>query len=361
MPTLSLCMIVRNEETVLARCLESARAAVDEIVIVDTGSTDRTRAIAQAYTPHVYDFPWCDDFAAARNFSFSKATMDYCLWLDADDVLQDAQGLRRFMDDLDAQVDVVMMPYCLFVNEDTAQPSLTYARERIVKRSPALFWQGVVHEVIVPVGRVCDAPFAVHHRKKGPGDPDRNLRIYEKRLSQGAALSPREQYYFARELLDHGQYARAESQLRAFLSGQKGWLEDNLCACRLLARCNEAQGKEDQALDALLHALRYAPPRAELCCDLGAWFMRHGDDHTAIFWYQTALGCDPADSAYGFTEPDCYDFLPYLQLCVCYDHLGDRENALRCHAHTVALRPQHPSVVHNSAYFGFPPNGQGDA
>lgn len=94
MATLSLCMIVKNEEDVLARCLESARAAADEIIIVDTGSSDQTRRIARQFTEKVYDFEWIDDFAAARNFSFSKATMDYCLWLDADDILR-AEDCRR--------------------------------------------------------------------------------------------------------------------------------------------------------------------------------------------------------------------------------------------------------------------------
>ena len=84
MITLSLCMIVKNEEDVLGRCLSCMDGIADEIVIVDTGSTDRTREIALQFTSKVYDFPWRDDFAAARNFAFSKATMDYTLWLDAD-------------------------------------------------------------------------------------------------------------------------------------------------------------------------------------------------------------------------------------------------------------------------------------
>ena len=83
-------MIVKNEASVLARCLDSVRGAVDEIVIADTGSTDETPAIARRYTDMVYPFAWCDDFSAARNFCFSKATGDYLMWLDADDVLPEA-------------------------------------------------------------------------------------------------------------------------------------------------------------------------------------------------------------------------------------------------------------------------------
>ena len=74
MITISLCMIVKNEEKILERCLDSIADLVDEIIIADTGSADGTREIAARYTEHVYDFPWVDDFSAARNFVFSKAT-----------------------------------------------------------------------------------------------------------------------------------------------------------------------------------------------------------------------------------------------------------------------------------------------
>lgn len=72
MITVSLCMIVKNEEDILARCLDSLKGLMDEIIIVDTGSTDRTKEIAANYTDKIYDFSWCDDFAAARNFFFFK-------------------------------------------------------------------------------------------------------------------------------------------------------------------------------------------------------------------------------------------------------------------------------------------------
>ena len=77
--TVSLCMIVKNEEDVLARCLDSVKDLVDEIIIVDTGSKDRTKEIAHTYTDNVFDFVWIDDFAAARNFAFSKAKCMYCM------------------------------------------------------------------------------------------------------------------------------------------------------------------------------------------------------------------------------------------------------------------------------------------
>ena len=87
MITISVCMIVKNEEAQLRACLDSIKPIADEIVIVDTGSTDCTKAIAAEYTDLIYDFPWIDDFAAARNFAFSKATKDYIYTADADEVV----------------------------------------------------------------------------------------------------------------------------------------------------------------------------------------------------------------------------------------------------------------------------------
>ena len=84
----SLCMIVKNEEAVLNRCLESMASAMDEIIIVDTGSTDATKKIAAAYTDQIYDFAWTGNFAEARNYAASKATGDYIYTADADEYLE---------------------------------------------------------------------------------------------------------------------------------------------------------------------------------------------------------------------------------------------------------------------------------
>lgn len=89
-PTLTVSMIVKNEEKNLARVLESVRGLADEIVVVDTGSTDRTVEIAGSFGARVFNFEWCDDFSAARNESLRHATGDYILWLDGDDEVEAA-------------------------------------------------------------------------------------------------------------------------------------------------------------------------------------------------------------------------------------------------------------------------------
>src|SRR5206468_11726649 len=87
--SVSLCLTVRNEEQKLAACLQSAAALVDETIVVDTGSTDGTRELAAKLGARVFEFPWCDDFAAARNECIRYATGDYILWMDADERIDD--------------------------------------------------------------------------------------------------------------------------------------------------------------------------------------------------------------------------------------------------------------------------------
>lgn len=352
MVTFSLCMIVKNEETVLARCLESALPLVEEIVIADTGSVDHTKEIAGGYTEKVYDFPWTDDFSAARNFSFSKATQQYCLWLDADDVIE-PPDLEKFLElkaSLSPSTDVVMARYHTAFDEN-GSPAFTYYRERIIRRQAGLFFQGAVHETIAPAGNVVYCEAAVTHRKHGPGDPDRNLRILEGLLREKGALSPREQFYYARELSAHSRDQEAADVFSEFLSQGKGWVENEMEACRGLAQCLSRLGRQEDALKALLQGLRYGRPRAELCCDLGLWFLEDSDPSTAVFWYEQALACERNDTSGGFVIPDCYHYIPYLQLCVCWYRLGNLELAKKYHCRAKAIHPQSAAVLYNEKFF----------
>lgn len=144
-------MIVRNEERNLADCLTPVAGLFDEIVIVDTGSQDQTRQIASRFKPHVFDFEWCDDFAAARNESLRRSHGDWIFWLDADDRLspENVDKLSRLFGTLDGQPRVFQM--------NTVSPS-RYECEgasivthlRLFRRHPELIWSGRVHEQLRP-------------------------------------------------------------------------------------------------------------------------------------------------------------------------------------------------------------------
>jgi glycosyltransferase involved in cell wall biosynthesis len=97
--SLSVCMIVREAQGTLYRCLESVKPIADEIVVCDTGSTDHTMEIAREYTDQVCEIPWEDDFSIARNQSIEKASGDWILWLDADEYLVGAERLSKYLRD----------------------------------------------------------------------------------------------------------------------------------------------------------------------------------------------------------------------------------------------------------------------
>src|SRR5699024_10368075 len=136
MITISLCMIVKNEEDVLGRCLNSVADLVDEINIIDTGSTDRTVDIAKQYTDRVFFFEWTGKFKDARNESFKYATIDYIFYLDADDGLleKDRKKFKKLKQTLDPTVDSVSMFYHAGLDE-YGNVTLQFRRNRLLKRS----------------------------------------------------------------------------------------------------------------------------------------------------------------------------------------------------------------------------------
>lgn len=352
MISISLCMIVRNEETVLGRCLDSVEGLTDEIVIVDTGSEDRTKEIARQYTDRVYDFPWGDDFSAARNFAFSKARSTHCMWLDADDVLPPAYrgAFQKMREGLPQSVDMVMMPYQTEFDEE-GSVLFSYERERIVRNSEGYRFAGRVHEAIVPSGSIVHVQIPIEHHKVRRSDGGRNLRIYTKMEEAGEPFEPRALYYYGRELMAHGQYAKAKKIFNEFLGRPDGWSENKIDATRQLAGCCYRLKQEDEALEALLHAFFYDTPRGESCCDLGRHFLDRGRYREAAYWYEQALHAEKKTGSGAFIQEDCYGFLPAISLCVCYDRMGDPQKAEAYNALAGRYRPNSFHYRQNKTYF----------
>ena len=361
MASISLCMIVRNEHDVLGRCLDSVGGAVDEIVIVDTGSTDDTRAIAARYTDRVFDLPWQDDFSAARNFAFDQATCDYMMWLDADDVMAPAERdrLSAFRRELDVRrPDMVMMKYCL-AHDGAGRCTLWNWRERLIRRGSGLRWQGAVHEAITPAGAVERTPIEICHM---PGEKQlswRNLRIYEGMRAAGKPFGARDTYYYARELYAHGLHAEAARRFEEFLARDDGWSEDRRAACLLLGECRAALGDAEGELSACYRALELGAPRSGLCCALGRCYAARELWPAAEFWFHAALEC--RDEEQGFINEDERGFLPYIWLCVCRDRQGDAAGARRYNELAARLHPDDRSVQHNREYFSRMDKAAGEA
>ncbi len=352
MITISLCMIVKNEEQTLARCLDSVLGVADEIIIVDTGSTDRTKEIAMRYTERVYDFTWIDDFSAARNEAFSRATKDYCLWLDADDVLlkEDKQQFLQLKQMLSPEINTVMMRYHIAFDAD-GKPTFSYYRERLIRNRPEFRWQGAVHEAIVYAQPVVYSDIAVTHQKVRVTNPRRNLEIYQKLIEKGEVLQARQKFYYAREWFDLKEYQQAADAFEVFLEDETGWIENRIEACRQLAVCYRQLGQNQNGIQALLKTLSFDIPRAEVCCDIAQYFLEQRNYQTAIYWYETALKCPRKDKDGGFVNLECYGYLPLIQLCVCYDRLGAYQKAFEYNEAAGKIQPNSSQYQYNRTYF----------
>lgn len=351
MATISLCMIVKNEEKVLARCLDSICGAVEEIIIADTGSTDNTKEIAMKYTPLVYDFKWCDDFSAARNFSFSKATKDYVMWLDADDVLTDENRdklitLKNALDGTPA----VMMKYNTAFDERN-NPTFSYYRERLIRRNSFVAWHGRVHETAEYTGNALYSEIAIDHRSVKTEYSTRNLDIYEKQIADGEALKPRDMFYYGRELYYHSRFDKAIKVLKSFLSDKDGWYENKIEACNVLSLCYLKTGDTEKSLSALTHAFVYDNPRSETCCQIGDILMNEGRYKKAAFWFELALDLPKNEENGGFVDLDSHGYLPCIQLCVCYDKLNMHKKAEEYNIRAGEYRPDSQAYLQNLRYF----------
>ncbi|MFB5764073.1 glycosyltransferase [Paenibacillus medicaginis] len=171
-PSISLCMIVKNEEPCLAQCLSSARSIVDEMIVVDTGSTDRSAAIASDYGAKVIHRPWDDSFSNARNRGLEEATCEWILWLDADEALDrnEAFKLKELLtrDSIrEQQIEGIELLFHNYLDDGYMERSYLL---RLVRNRPAYRFEGRVHEQIyavmlqhMPNGRLGRADVTVHH------------------------------------------------------------------------------------------------------------------------------------------------------------------------------------------------------
>jgi tetratricopeptide (TPR) repeat protein len=269
----SLCLIVKNEEANLPACLASAAGLFDEVVVVDTGSTDRTKEIAQARGARIFDFPWVDSFSAARNECLNRATGDWIFWMDADDRIEPAERdkFRALFGRLTDQ-NAAYVIKCVCDGEPGAGPTVV-DHVRLFRNRPDVRWEHRVHEQILPALRrtgadVRWAEAAVRHVSYA----DRALR--RKKLERDLRLLELERA----ELNDHpftlfnlgsvyqemGNHASAVPVLQKSLA--KSHPQDSIVRklYALLAHCHRSLGQRGDALAACQAGLGHYPDDAEL-------------------------------------------------------------------------------------------------
>lgn len=350
MITISLCMIVKNEEGILEKCLNSVKEIADEIIIVDTGSSDKTKEIAHLFTDKVYDFEWINDFASARNFAFSKATMDYQFWLDADDIIleKDKVAFLELKQTLPPQIDMVLMKYNYVVDENN-DPIYSFYRERLVKRANNYLWNDPVHEYIEYGDNYLISEIAITHKKVSTFS-DRNLKIYEDQLQKNIPFSPRSLYYYARELRDNKDYIRAIEYFNKFLDTKRGDVANNINACLEMGKIYNQLKDDENALKCFFQSFTYDIPRAESCCEIAAIYSENEDYRKTIYWYEYTLTLNaPIDNS--IVDIDSWNFVPAIELAVCYYKIGDVEKAIYYNELAANFKANHESVLHNREFF----------
>lgn len=343
-------MIVKNEEEVLSRCLDTVKHIVDEINIVDTGSTDNTVEIAKKYTDRVFFFKWINNFAAARNESFKYATKDYILYLDADDVLleEDQMKLLELKKTLDPSVDSVSMYYDAGTDE-FGNVTLRYRRNRLVKREKNFKWKGDCHQYLAVSGKIINSDIAVTH-KKIRHSVGRNLSIYQEKLEKGDTFTARDYFYYGNELRENGHYEKAIESYNKNIELAEGWLEDKVYACINKADCYRFLGDTNNELQSLFQAFVFSKiPRPEICSRIGYHFQRKNDFQTAIYWYELATQLKTDPNQWSFSYPAYSTWYPHLQLCVCYYNIGNLQKAYEHNEKAREFRPEDKRIIYNKS------------
>ncbi|MBV7529889.1 glycosyltransferase [Chitinophaga sp. sic0106] len=360
MPTISLCMIVKDEQEVLHRCLSSIAALVDEIIIVDTGSVDDTVAIAGSFTDKIYHLTWQHDFAAARNFSFSKATADYILWLDADDVIEPASlhALMELKPGLSA--DVYLLGYD-YSQDEYGNSTCTLTRERIVRNNGIFRWKYPVHEVIdnIHAHFVQQVEITVKHVRTVMGvaaDQGRNLRILEHAMQQSQYFSDcRIWFYYGRELQDHQQFEQAIKVFGRCLLFEEQWHEERMITLFRLAQCHWQLRAVDEAHLGL--STRYAQQAiafdsrwAEPYFMLGEIAYHQNNYEAAASWFKQCLREIPP--VLNAVSRALYEVMPALYLVFCYDRLQDYHQAWYYNEIALGYKKDDKGLLFNRASIG---------
>lgn len=325
MITISLCMIVKNEEKVLARCLDSLAGLMDEIIIVDTGSTDGTKEIASKYTDKIYDFEWIDDFSAARNFAFSKATKEYIYSADADEILmnENREKFALLKEKLLPEIEIVQMKYGNQLEFGTVYNFDEEYRPKLFRRLRNFVWEEPVHEAVRLEPIIFDSDIVITH-KPHENHAARDLANFRRQISEGRYLSGRLHNMYARELFIAGtddDFIKAADFFRESALDTERSTDELNEACLVAAHAARIS-KDTAGFMKYVTKLVAGDGCSEICCELGHFYEDADDFDEAVIWYYNA-----AYETQPVIKKTSGDIEPLEGLVRCYKALGMDEQA----------------------------------
>ncbi len=357
---LSACMIAKNEERCIARCIKSYQKIVDEIIVVDTGSTDKTVEIAKSLGAKVFHFTWVDDFSKAKNEAISHATGDWILSLDADEYFEgdSAANTLAFIKALPADVEALDMRRYDFLRP--GEPPTYFTMIRAFRNSPSIRYTYPIHEFLQNDGnplKVATAPAdkisILHDGYVGPigrGKAQRNLEILQRLVNAGDD-DPMLQYYIGQALITQRRYAETYRHTKEFLERDGA---QNAVAMTAFLRCEQclnmmgpADFESEEAWTAAresnaAEAVRRFPQHPSARLLAGNAFFAHGDLARAAAEYEKAVTLREtfADES-GYSENLVDERYPaiYTRLAMCRRMRGDLPGALACCAKALDETP----------------------
>lgn len=341
-PKVSLCMIVKNEEKFLPQCLESVRELVDEMIIVDTGSTDKTVAIAKSHGAKVHFFKWVNDFAAARNESLRHATGDWIFSMDADERINPGPNGDCLRDLASVSgIDAYLVPIKSH-KQNEREHGFHYA-VRFFKNHPDVCYEGEVHESVNPFlekkgATIVPAPFLIEHfgyaidSTQMEQKLQRNISLLRKTLER----TPRNafaQYYLGMSLL---VMQREEEGLDAFQKALRGeGLTKNIEALTLNAICfiHLARKDYEKVIETARKSLYAIPNQNTAKLLMGAAYYHLEQYSLALPYLFTAyqfLRTPAQTRRTGITKEDLlHDEVDVLRaIAICYAKTGEYAKAV---------------------------------
>lgn len=347
-----MCMIVKDEEKTVANALRSAAPVVDDLVVVDTGSTDGTPDLVRRYTPRLYHFQWADDFAAARNFAMEHVRTDWILWLDADEQLTVTDG-RRWLHAFAAKArraDALLVTLHNYYGSVADELSMyVYGSFRLLRTAAKLRYKQAVHEHLDLEGRIVrlddePVPGLVIRHFGYMDDPDRsrqksdrNMRILLREQAR-PGYDPWIDYHMAVELYRRGEYGPAfehvQRALKRFL--EAGRVRPAL-AYKLKYELLLVTGATHNALPGIEHAIRLYPDYVDLHYYKGLfqYALRRFDDAAGTFARCLRLG----ERGRYLTLRGAGSFLAAYMLGLCQEALGRRRQAMEIYEQLVRDYP----------------------
>jgi len=351
---LSVCMIVKNEAKNIAKCLQSILDIADEIIVVDTGSVDNTKAIAMEYGAKVYDFEWVDDFSKARNYSIEKATGDWILILDGDDEFErkDGEKLKALINSEDAG-DIYIFNTICYIGDRVSNDKIMNVNLRLFRNRPEFRYQGRIHESIVtqsPEVKMRTSDISIYHYGylngivRDQNKRERNMRILGEQLKE----SPDNPYFLfcmGNEYFALGDYNQA---LDYFLSAHDKCNVQDVYVPKLIIRiimAYQALKRFNDALKYIEEAISHYPQYTDVEFIRGSIYHTTGNLIQAMKSFQKCLEMGEPPSMLNFVI-GVGTFRAYHALGSIFHQMGDLEEALKYYNQAILVKNDHYDAVY---------------